>query len=215
MPQLLNLQHMLLEHQVLGGPLGAVAPPESGGQLTCLAYFAPFAEAAARIPEGGEDAGLVPRGALVPEGAEEENLPELEGDLPQLEEEAPAAEAAEQLSELEVEPLVAEEEEELPDFEEETFSASVPHVFSQEEVAAAFASAAVPSAAVRATRDVTGMGRVLVCSNLHWLADHDHWNGGLWREHPGNQVLLLNFLSAAATLPHWAREGGRGAEGGG
>ena len=56
---------------------------------------------------------------------------------------------------------------------------------------------------------LTGAGRVLVCSNYHWLADARHWNGGLW-DHRGppapgadpghqacNQVLLLNFLAGA------------------
>eukprot|EP00927_Polykrikos_kofoidii_P044241 TRINITY_DN38260_c0_g1_i1.p1 TRINITY_DN38260_c0_g1~~TRINITY_DN38260_c0_g1_i1.p1 ORF type:complete len:402 (-),score=21.12 TRINITY_DN38260_c0_g1_i1:137-1303(-) len=57
---------------------------------------------------------------------------------------------------------------------------------------------------------VTGKGRVLVCSNFHWLADADHWNGGHFafrRRDSGelrsnealrpNQALVLNFLAGA------------------
>lgn len=54
---------------------------------------------------------------------------------------------------------------------------------------------------------VTGKGRVLVCSNFHWLADPNHWNGGLFNCRPRevakheaerpNQALLLNFVAGA------------------
>ena len=60
---------------------------------------------------------------------------------------------------------------------------------------------------------LTGAGRVLACSSLHWLADATHWGGGLWRptrfdlprrlagiarrECP-NGPLLLNFVAGAA-----------------
>ena len=43
---------------------------------------------------------------------------------------------------------------------------------------------------------VTGRGRVLVCSNLHWLADEEHWNGGLYLEGM-NLPLLHNFVTSA------------------
>ena len=39
-------------------------------------------------------------------------------------------------------------------------------------------------------------GRVLVCSNFHWLCDRSHWMGGtfgIW----DNQRLLLNFVAGA------------------
>lgn len=66
---------------------------------------------------------------------------------------------------------------------------------------------------------ITGAGRVLVCSNLHWLADTQHWNGGLFAERckntneedsspqralRPNQALLLNFAAGAVA----ARAGG-------
>jgi len=57
---------------------------------------------------------------------------------------------------------------------------------------------------------VTGKGRVLVCSNYHWLADTGHWNGGLfaYRKRGSqdldpnealrpNQALFLNFVAGA------------------
>mmetsp|Transcript_158376 Transcript_158376/g.485255 ORF Transcript_158376/g.485255 Transcript_158376/m.485255 type:complete len:379 (+) Transcript_158376:38-1174(+) len=57
---------------------------------------------------------------------------------------------------------------------------------------------------------VTGKGRALVCSNYHWLADAEHWNGGLLhyrcrgQAHSSedgalrpNQALLLNFVAGA------------------
>merc|ERR1711879_763580 len=57
---------------------------------------------------------------------------------------------------------------------------------------------------------VTGKGRVLVCSNYHWLADAGHWNGGLfaYRNRGSqdlqpdqalrpNQALFLNFVAGA------------------
>lgn len=57
---------------------------------------------------------------------------------------------------------------------------------------------------------VTGKGRVLICSNYHWLADPQHWDGGLFAyRHRGveqfqphqalrpNQALLLNFIAGA------------------
>ena len=56
---------------------------------------------------------------------------------------------------------------------------------------------------------VAGKGRVLVCSNYHWVADSDHWNGGLLNaprygtspsdpvpDHD-NKALLLNFVASA------------------
>jgi len=66
---------------------------------------------------------------------------------------------------------------------------------------------------------VTGKGRVLVCSNYHWIADEAHWGGGLLafrnRSEPAtfnanralrpNQALLLNFIAGALA----ARAGGR------
>ena len=42
----------------------------------------------------------------------------------------------------------------------------------------------------------TGKGRVLVCSNYHWLADVSYWNGGKIRR-GDNSRILLNFLAAA------------------
>ena len=39
-------------------------------------------------------------------------------------------------------------------------------------------------------------GRVLVCSNLHWLADADYWNGGTFKK-ADSARLLLNFLAGA------------------
>lgn len=54
---------------------------------------------------------------------------------------------------------------------------------------------------------VSGNGRVLVCSNYHWLADPEWWNGGLiaWRPDSvedgealrPNQTFLLNFIADA------------------
>ena len=44
---------------------------------------------------------------------------------------------------------------------------------------------------------VTGRGRVLVCSNYHWLADKHHWNGGLFTDSESRpSKLLLNFVAA-------------------
>ena len=39
-------------------------------------------------------------------------------------------------------------------------------------------------------------GRVLVCSNYHWLVDASYWNGGTFRR-GDNARLLLNFLAGA------------------
>ena len=59
---------------------------------------------------------------------------------------------------------------------------------------------------------LTGAGRVLACSSLHWLADATHWGGGLWRptrfdlprrlagiarRDCPNGPLLLNFVAGA------------------
>jgi len=60
---------------------------------------------------------------------------------------------------------------------------------------------------------VTGRGRVLVCSNYHWLSDDDYWDGGLFTvsSTPGhwpNQALLLNFIAgsvAARGELSWSR----------
>ena len=47
---------------------------------------------------------------------------------------------------------------------------------------------------------VTGRGRVLVVSNLHFLADPHHWNGGCFKEpHNDAEALLLNFVGSALT----------------
>ena len=42
---------------------------------------------------------------------------------------------------------------------------------------------------------VTGKGRVLVCSNYHWLCDAHYWNGGFIEE-ANNRRLLLNLIAA-------------------
>ena len=44
---------------------------------------------------------------------------------------------------------------------------------------------------------VTGKGRVLVCSNFHWLCDRSHWMGGTFCSETDNQRLLLNFVAGA------------------
>ena len=44
---------------------------------------------------------------------------------------------------------------------------------------------------------VTGKGRVLVCSNFHWLCDRSHWMGGTFTSELDNQRLLLNFVAGA------------------
>ena len=43
---------------------------------------------------------------------------------------------------------------------------------------------------------VTGLGRVLVCSNYHWIADEKHWNGGKVSR-DANLPLLHNFVAGA------------------
>mmetsp|Transcript_129762 Transcript_129762/g.361499 ORF Transcript_129762/g.361499 Transcript_129762/m.361499 type:complete len:434 (+) Transcript_129762:14-1315(+) len=43
---------------------------------------------------------------------------------------------------------------------------------------------------------VAGAGQAMVCSNLHWLANPEAWNGGLVRQ-TGNTVLWLNLCAAA------------------
>ena len=43
----------------------------------------------------------------------------------------------------------------------------------------------------------TAKGRVLVCSNLHWLANSSYWNGGTFSLGDGQRRLLLNFLAGA------------------
>ena len=43
---------------------------------------------------------------------------------------------------------------------------------------------------------VTGRGRVLVCSNYHWLANPSHWMGGLVTQ-GANMRLLHNFVAGA------------------
>ena len=43
---------------------------------------------------------------------------------------------------------------------------------------------------------MTGAGRVLVCSNYHWLADPSHWMGGTLFE-GANLPLLHNFVAGA------------------
>lgn len=45
-------------------------------------------------------------------------------------------------------------------------------------------------------RGVTGKGRVLLCSNYHWLADADYWNGGTFTMN-NHKYLLLNFIAGA------------------
>ena len=44
---------------------------------------------------------------------------------------------------------------------------------------------------------VTGKGRILVCSNFHWLCDRSHWMGGTFSLETDNQRLLLNFVAGA------------------
>lgn len=65
----------------------------------------------------------------------------------------------------------------------------------------------LPPSDPSASHGLTGAGRVLVCSNLHWLADAKHWLGGQWSRQPGNERLLFNLLAAGLTRPHWLRNG--------
>lgn len=46
-------------------------------------------------------------------------------------------------------------------------------------------------------RGVTGKGRVLLCSNYHWLADAGYWEGGTFLNSSDNRALLLNFIAGA------------------
>ncbi len=50
-------------------------------------------------------------------------------------------------------------------------------------------------------------GRILVCSNYHWLCDRDHWNGGFLanEEQNSSKVLLLNFIASAVAARHGQR----------
>lgn len=46
--------------------------------------------------------------------------------------------------------------------------------------------------------EITGVkGRVLVCSNLHWLCDETYWAGGTFTEGSQSCRLLLNFVAGA------------------
>ena len=56
-----------------------------------------------------------------------------------------------------------------------------------------------PSTAEEGGRDsgVTGRGRVLVCSNYHWLCDASYWNGGTFSNGEDQKALLLNFIAGA------------------
>ena len=38
---------------------------------------------------------------------------------------------------------------------------------------------------------LTGRGRILVCSNYHWLCDMQHWNGGHFRRFDAKGELML------------------------
>ena len=49
----------------------------------------------------------------------------------------------------------------------------------------------------RAQGGKTGRGRVLVCSNLHWLCDPSHWMGGHFTEDSPQATLCLNFVAGA------------------
>ena len=61
---------------------------------------------------------------------------------------------------------------------------------------------------IPAHTQVTGLGRVLVCSNYHWLCDEGHWvpDGSTWDAEAGvddgfeygpQSRLLMNFVAAA------------------
>lgn len=54
---------------------------------------------------------------------------------------------------------------------------------------------------------VTGSGRVLVCTNYHWLADRHFWVGGKFEEPEGRpKILLLNFVATAlAARVRWRK----------
>ena len=45
--------------------------------------------------------------------------------------------------------------------------------------------------------EASGEGRVLLCSNYHWLCDGRHWMGGFFGSHEGGRRLLLNLVAGA------------------